>query len=61
MLVLQLKQGERVFIGDKLVTITLIEVRRGQRARIGFEADKSLGIEREIVRKKRLEKEGKAA
>ena len=50
MLVLSRKVGERVFVGEGAgrTVVTLLEVDRGK-VRLGFEADRSIEINREEV------------
>ncbi|MFH1184704.1 MAG: carbon storage regulator [Chloroflexota bacterium] len=48
MLILSRHVGERIIIGDGLVTITVVEI-RGDKVRLGIEADPSLPVHREEV------------
>lgn len=47
MLILSRKIGEKIIVNDN-VTITVVEI-RGDKVRIGFEADKEIKIHREEV------------
>lgn len=51
MLVLSRHISERIFIdvGGRRVTVTLIDIRGVDRARIGFEADRDIQITREEI------------
>jgi carbon storage regulator len=51
MLVLSRKSGERIIIGDREITITVVEI-RGNRVSIGIEAPKDKPVNREEVYKK---------
>lgn len=51
MLVLDRRQGERIFIGDEIV-ITLVRTNGGT-AKIGIEAPKGVMIDREEIRERR--------
>jgi carbon storage regulator len=51
MLVLTRKTGESLIIGDDVV-VTVVEI-RGDKVRIGVEADPSVRVDREEVRKLR--------
>ncbi len=55
MLVLGRKVGEKIFIGDN-VSVTVLEV-KGDRIRLGFEADKTIPIHRAEVRRQITEVE----
>ena len=48
MLCLSRRVGERIVIGDGLVTITVVEIRPDQ-VRLGIDADPSLPVHREEV------------
>lgn len=48
MLVLSRKKDERIIIGDREIVIMIIEI-RGDKVRLGIEADKSVPIHREEV------------
>ena len=48
MLCLSRKNGQRIIIGDGLVTITVVDIQPGQ-VKLGIEADPSLPINREEV------------
>jgi carbon storage regulator len=61
MLVLARKKGERIVVGDDLVTITVVRCGRDE-VRIGIDAPRELSIHREeilqrIVNKRRSSKE----
>ena len=45
MLVLSRKKNESVVIGDRVVTVTVVEI-RGDKVRLSFEADESIPIDR---------------
>lgn len=53
-LVLSRNRGEKVVIGDA-ITVTVLDI-RGDKVKLGFEADKSVRIDREEVRQ-RIEQE----
>ena len=57
MLVLTRRKNEKIIIGDKLVTITVVDTRH-DKVRLGFEADPGLSIHREVVWSA-IQKEGK--
>lgn len=62
MLILGMKKGETVYIGDD-VTITLLGMECGQ-ASIGFDAPRSIAVDREKVRRRKeqeMEKDGNHA
>lgn len=48
MLVLSRKKDEKIIIGDREIVIMIIEI-RGDKVRLGIEADKSVPIHREEV------------
>ena len=54
MLILTRKRGERIIIGD--IVITMLEI-NGNQARLGFEAPIEIAIHREEVHLKRQEKQ----
>lgn len=51
MLVLQRKRGEsvKIALGGEVVTVTVVEIRDGEKVRIGFTADRKVEIHREEV------------
>lgn len=56
MLVLQGKKNDRFVIGDD-VTVTIVLTEPG-RVRLGFEAPKSIGVDREEVRRRKIAEGG---
>lgn len=48
MLVLSRKKNEAIVIGDRLVTVVLVEI-RGDKVRLGFEAPQHVAIHRQEV------------
>lgn len=48
MLILSRKKDQKIIIGDQKIVLTVVEI-RGDRVRLGFEADKSIPIDREEV------------
>lgn len=48
MLVLSRKEGERVVVADGELTIEVLEI-RGDKVRLGFNADESISVHREEV------------
>lgn len=50
MLVLSCKRDEKVIIADGEIKVCVVEI-RGDRVRLGFEADEDIPINREIVQK----------
>jgi carbon storage regulator len=59
-LVLSRKKNESVVIGDRVITITIVDVRNGQ-VRLGFEAPEGVEIDRiEVWHAKKREQTGGA-
>jgi carbon storage regulator len=52
MLVLSRDLGQRIIVGDGLVVITVVEIRRGV-VRLGIEAPKGLTVDREEIHERR--------
>ena len=48
MLVLSFELGQRVMIDGRKIVVTVLEI-RGNRVRLGFDADRSISIHREVV------------
>lgn len=53
MLVLNRKIGEKVIIAEGEIVIQVVEV-RGDRVKLGFEADPSIPIDREEIHKQKI-------
>lgn len=48
MLILSRKRDEKIFIGDQIVTITVLDI-RGDKVRLGIEAPEDIPVHRQEV------------